>query len=122
MLITESVFEALREVKVLAEDLHVIDEIYFLYCEDSEEYLVSDDADDISEKIESFWTESGCERDPQNEAKYYRGVVYKPADFYEKFSKRNMDGAKTWPSVSLIRIPIEVQPEHSVTFNLESKY
>lgn len=122
MLITESVFEALREVKRLAVDLHVIDEIYFLHSEDYETFLVSDDASDVSEQIHSYWNESACERDPYDESNYYSGVVYKPAGYYEKFPKRNMDGAKTWPSVSLIRIPIEVQPEHSVTFNLESKY
>jgi len=117
MLNTESVFEALREVKRLAATLPKGGQIIFLSNDYLEEYIVSDDVFKVTERIEKNWSEIGFGDDPQGEASNYKGFMYERFEWF-KHHPGAAPRSKVWKSQKLIRKAIEVEPEYSVSFTI----
>lgn len=115
MLKTDSVLEALREVKRLAADLPDHGEIYFLYNDYHEIFLVSDEDGEIQDEIHSFWSES--DSSPGSEASDYKGVIYEPVEWARRHP-RLYRNAGVWNKQQLMRRKIEVEPEYSVSFTI----
>lgn len=116
MLKTDSVFEALREVKRLAADLPDHGEIYFVHNDYYEIILVTDESNELEDEIYSLW--SG-DNDPESEASEYKGVIYEPVEWARRHPKLYRN-AGVWNKQQLIRRKITVEPEHSVTFNVSA--
>jgi hypothetical protein len=114
----EIVTEALREVKRLSKEMDTYDKIYFVYNDYYEHYLVSDDNDEISEAIHQRWCDSGCDSEPDSEAREYKVWIYSLAENKEKYPNTYRDAKKSLirSDIPLIRKASEVECEYSVAF------
>ena len=114
----ECVFDALREIKRLSNEMDTHDKIYFAYNTYYERYFVTDNSDELSEEIDERWRDSGCESTPEDEANEYIVWEYSLAENKEKYpntyrrAKRSLIRSK----VPLIRRSKEVECEYSVEF------
>ncbi|MFS0776242.1 hypothetical protein ABC255_09570 [Neobacillus sp. 3P2-tot-E-2] len=121
MEIFDNVFDALREVKRLSNNLErTFEKIYFVYNEYYENYIVADDNYDVSKAIHQRWCDSGCDSEPENEAKEYKIWEYSLAENKEKYphSYRSAKRSLIKSKVPLIRKPKEIECEYSVSFNI----
>lgn len=114
----ESATEAMREVKGLSEDMGIHEGVLLAYNEYYEEFLVTDDVDELSEEIYKRWLDSGCDSDPDGEANDYKVWEYVLAENEEKYPYTYRDAKKTAinPNTALIRMSKKVEPEHSVYY------
>lgn len=114
----EYVTEALREVRKLSEEMDIYDKIFFAHNKYYDNYIVTDDSDELSEAINQRWCDSGCDSKPEEEAREYKVWEYSHADNKEKYpntyrsAKRSLINSE----VPLIRRTKEVECEYSVAF------
>lgn len=116
----DNVYEALKEVKRLSKImiLDSLTEIYFVYNEFYEDYLVSTDENKISEAIHQIWADSGCDNKPEDEAREYKIWVYSSAENKRNYPNtyKNAKKALFSSDIPLVRTKKEVKCEYCVDF------
>lgn len=117
----DSITNALREIRDKTQDFTEKYEEIFLFIDYwHEDFYVTEDPYDISEKLEQTYFENGCEPEPETLANECVVIVYSLAtnkeaypSLYQKFKKPAFKS-----EVDLIRGRIGIEPEYSLSFNI----
>lgn len=117
----DSAYEAIRKVKSLVKDMDSLyDKIYFVFNDYYEKFFVTDDSDELSELIYKKWNDSGCDNNPEDEAKYYKIWEYSLAENKKKYphSYAIVEDSLISCGLPLIRKRKRIDCEYSVDFNV----
>lgn len=117
----DSITNALREIKDKAQDFTGKYEGIYLFVDYwKENFYVTEDVCDISEKLEQIFFENGCEPEPETLAKECVVIEYSTAankeDYPSLYEKAKKPSFKS--EVDLIRMRIDIEPEYSLDFNI----
>jgi len=117
----DSITKALTEVRNRANgftDNH--DEVFLFIDYWREGFYVTEDAHNISEKLEQTYFENGCEPEPETLARECIVIKYTLASNKEiyPFLNRNFKKPTFKSKVDLIRGRIGIEPEYSLDFNI----
>ena len=63
-----SILSALRHIKDLSERMLEIDDVYLVFENDRDTFMIFSDESSIGEVIEEQWRDGACERSPEDEA------------------------------------------------------
>lgn len=118
MKIFECIKKSLREVQRLSQDLGDWDDIYLAYHEYYEYYYITDDVDELCEKIHEQWTGAGCDNDPEDEASCIKVWQYTPAQRKQRYPSlyKKCKPSLLTTCVPLVRQEAKIGCEYHVDF------
>lgn len=117
----DSITNALREIRDKTKMFTEKNEEIYLFIDYwQENFYVTEDVYDISEKLEQTYFENGCEPEPETLAKECVVIEYSLATNEETYPTLYRKAKKPVfkSKVNLIRKRIEIEPEYSLGFNI----
>ncbi|WP_214795212.1 MULTISPECIES: hypothetical protein [unclassified Exiguobacterium] len=118
---TDSWTEAMRLLKEHLADCAPHNNVYFVYSEHEERYMITHHEDEISDWIHESWMDGACELSPEEEASSFHVYCY----VHEDATNRHPSLYKGYKATLLntenpiYRRRITVNPEHSVSFEID---
>jgi len=123
MLKTNSVFEALREVRRLAAEMQRYEKIYFVYHGYYETFLVSKHSEKIEEQMLTTFLEHATDHDAGDEAAEYQVYRYESrgdlaSNSPDYFRLRGYKHSLLTTEPPLVRKRVQVEPYIWSTFEI----